>query len=111
MEGSCTAFSVHVMNKNDMGKKYQLIENNEANDFYARYDLLCDDDVILKAVLDKEVWQLLLQVMQPDDTYQEFHKPSYEFPVLDFDTVMSLDKKTKNFDGPSSPDNQDHRPD
>jgi len=78
-----------------MGKKYQLIENNEANDFYARYDLLCDDEIILKAVLSEEAWQLLLQLMQPGDTYQEFHKPDYVFPVLDFDTVMELNKANK----------------
>lgn len=30
--------------------------------------------------------------MQPGDTYQEFHRPNYEFPVLDFDTVMKLNK-------------------
>ncbi|MBK9050671.1 MAG: hypothetical protein IPL78_07085 [Chloroflexi bacterium] len=94
-----------------MGKKYQLIENNEANDFYARYDLLCDDEIILKAGLNEKAWRLLLQLIQPGDTYQEFHKSIYEFPVLDFDTVMSLDKKMKDFDeGHASADNQDHRP-
>jgi len=77
------------------GKTYQLIEINKTDDHYARYDLLCNDEIILKAGLSDEAWQLLLQLMQPGDTYQEFHKPKYEFPVLDFDTVMELNKANK----------------
>lgn len=75
-----------------MGKKYQLIETNDKGDYYARYDLLCDDEIILEAGLTDEAWQLLLQLMQPGDTYQEFHKPNDEFPVLDFETVITLNK-------------------
>lgn len=71
-------------------KSYTLIENNEKVDYYARYDLLCDSDIILKTGLYKDAMQLLYHLMEPGDTYQELHKPSYEFPILDYDTVMRL---------------------
>lgn len=79
-------------------KKYELRENDNPN---APYDLLCNDTIIIKFSSYGKILKFLYQVIQPGDTYQEFHKSSYTFstfPILSYDEVIKLKLQEEEFD-------------
>jgi hypothetical protein len=74
---------------------YKLVEVENAQ---AKYDLLCDNKLILKNRTSDETDQYLYTVLKPRDTYQEIHQSSFDFPVLSYEEVMEQKRKQERFD-------------
>jgi hypothetical protein len=74
---------------------YKLVEVENAQ---AKYDLLCDNKLILKNRTSDETDQYLYTVLKPGDTYQEIHQSSFDFPVLSYEGVMEQKRKQERFD-------------
>lgn len=76
-------------------KKYELTECDTRK---ARYTLRCDGEIILEEVVSRIALEYVYQNIQPGDTYQEFHKPKYQFPVVSYEELMELKKEEEAFD-------------
>ena len=74
---------------------YKLVEVENAQ---AKYDLLCDNELILKKKTSSEISQYLYTVLKPGDTYQEIHNSSFDFPVLSYEEVMEQKRKQEQFE-------------
>ena len=74
---------------------YKLVEIENAQ---AKFDLLCDNEFVLKHKTPGEIYQYLHTVLKPGDTYQEIHKSSFDFPVLSYEEVMEQKRKQEQFE-------------
>lgn len=74
---------------------YKLVEAENAQ---AKYDLLCDNEVVLINKTSEEASQIVYTALKPGDTYQEIHKSSFDFPVLSYEEVMQQKRKQELFE-------------
>ena len=74
---------------------YKLVEIENAQ---AKFDLLCDNEFVLKHKTSGEIDQYLYTALKPRDTYQEIHKISFDFPVLSYEEVMEQKRKQEQFE-------------
>lgn len=73
---------------------YKLVENLE---HHARYDLLCDDKIILSEKFSEELYEYLYTVIKSGDTFQEVHYSRYEFPTLNYENILEQKRRDQVF--------------
>ena len=76
---------------------YKLVENSEPD--HARYDLYCDDVLVLETKKYGEIYEYIHIVMKEEDTLQEVHPSSrFEFPILSYTDVIRAKQRHEKFD-------------
>lgn len=76
-------------------KKYEL---TECDTWEAKYTLCCDGEIVLEEAVYGIALKHVYQIIQPGDTYQEFHGPKRQFPVISYERLMELKKEEEAFD-------------